>query len=318
MFLQTTVVPFARTLVSKGADITIKSKSGTSALERYKSFGLEFQDIVAQVGAGTEPTSFPLLEVPTPFVPNCCYTTMMIEKHSMQSTELLKRPFLTITLYKLLAGGIGLSSDVVELPQAIAQPSVRRVDYLWWGHCVHLQSPLENLGNTGTGKFNQSSTAASGEASVPSSNTVVLLELKDAEVSGAASSPPPPPSKGQAVGSSGPGKCIAWTLLDISRTKIDSTNNMQLEMYNYPVDLRKQKLDSADMFLSVDVILERAEAEVDEPYRYSKRSTMVPRAGRAVSNVAGKLTTLVGIFSAGKMTESDFTTAKKELLKMDR
>ena len=57
---------------------------------------------------------------------------------------------------------------------------------------------------------------------------------------------------------------MAWTLLDVGKRTVDTKDNVQLEMYEYPVDLRKRKLEPVAMFLSVDVILTRAEADVFE------------------------------------------------------
>lgn len=46
---------------------------------------------------------------------------------------------------------------------------------------------------------------------------------------------------------------------------VRKADNAQLEMYEYPVDLRRSKLTPADMFLSVDVMLTRVESDDSVP-----------------------------------------------------
>lgn len=297
--------------------MSIKDNEGISALDLLQKLGLNFKQLADEIAQHEDANPFPLLEAPTPFAADCCYTSLMICKNSMQSTELLKRPFLTVTLYKCTSGKSGLSSDVVEVPQAVSVPSITRMDYLWWGCVIHLQIPLQNLVNTGSGKVKQDKNGSASAAE--STNTLVLFELKDAMDAG--TSLPQPPPKGKAsVGSGGPGKCIAWTVLDITKATIDTRDNQQLQMHEYPIDLRRKALVSADMFLSVDVMMERLEQGDDGAAQESsaRGSISMLRHGRAISNVAGKLTHLVDKYSSGQMTEKDFNLAKQELLRMKK
>ena len=260
-------------------------KCSRSAAEASAEVGLSPLDLcdeeqvaqlVAMTGSIGKVDYFPLLHEPAIKVPNCCYVSMLVEKSSMQSTAGLQRPFLTASLYKLEPRGVDNAIAIhhrVEAVQSITEPCVTRPDYLWWGSTIHLQSPLENLATHVAEEAGTDESGASMGGAV-----VVLLELKDMGALGAgtqasARSPPPPPpqsssnqssAKRSAAGSGGPGQCLAWTLLDVGKRTVDTKDNVQLEMYEYPVDLRKRKLEPVAMFLSVDVILTRAEADVFE------------------------------------------------------
>ena len=293
----------ALALVRKGADMSRKAypprrqegggastAAAAAAVEASAEVGLSPLDLcdeeqvaqlVAMTGSIGKVDYFPLLHEPAVKVPNCCYVSMLVEKSSMQSTAGLQRPFLTASLYKLEPRGVDNAIAIhhrVEAVQSITEPCVTRPDYLWWGSTIHLQSPLENLAtHVAEAAATEAGTDESGASSMGGA-VVVLLELKDMGALGAgtqasARSPPPPPpqsssnqssAKRSAAGSGGPGQCLAWTLLDVGKRTVDTKDNVQLEMYEYPVDLRKRKLEPVAMFLSVDVILTRPEADVFE------------------------------------------------------
>ena len=184
------------------------------------------------------------------------------------------------------SGGGGGGTQLVEAVQSVTEPCVTRPDYLWWGSTIHLQSPLENFASASDrpsspaeeSSSNGSSGGGGGEGvgSLPS-GLVVLLELKDMGGTSSSSNPSTSPSKGSGsgsggssgsgsgsssgggVGSGGAGACVAWTVLEVGKKVVDTKDNVQLEMYAYPVDLRKRKVDPVAMFLSVDVVLTRAE-----------------------------------------------------------
>jgi hypothetical protein len=84
-------------LVRKGADLSIKSKLGKSPLDLCN----EEQVRQLMLGQFNMTDYYPLMEAPATKTANCCYVSMLVEKTSMQSTEALVRPFLTISLYRL-------------------------------------------------------------------------------------------------------------------------------------------------------------------------------------------------------------------------
>jgi hypothetical protein len=134
--------------------------------------------------------------------------------------------------------------------------------------------------------------AAAASDSENVSTAVVLLELRD---SGSASNPGSKPSSSGKVGSANEsGEPIAWTILDVSKNTVDTGGNVQLEMYSYPVDLRKRKLEPTAVFLSVDLLITRTEANnidfnklEDEKEDALKIST--PRLGAKAKKSAANL-----------------------------
>jgi len=230
----------ALALVRKGTDMSIKNNEGQSALD------LCTPDMVQKLASGQFNTGdFQPLLAPPDKIANCSYVSLLVEKSSMQSTEKLARPFVRLTVYKVSEH----KHHVAETPQTLVEPCVTRPDYLWWGNTFHMQSPLENL----------------------SSGAVVLLELRDAGLAREAS------PRGAASGSSGggggaDGEPIAWAMLDVSKQTIDTKDCLQLEMYEYPVALKKKRLTPADLFISVDVMLSRVEPDILPTYQSPKFS----------------------------------------------
>jgi myosin-5 len=321
-------------LVRKGADLSLKSILNKSPLDLCN----ETQVQQLMLGQFNMTDYFPLMPAPPLKTPNCCYVSMLVEKTSMHSTETLVRPFLTVSLYRL--DGSGSGGVVMETPQTVPEPCVTRPDFLWWGSTVHLQAPLEN--------FITTAPAPSGPDSDESnaSTAVVLLELRD---SGTATSPGSGAvkSSGKVGSANEAGEPIAWSLLDVSKNTVDTADNVQLEMYEYPVDLRKRKLNPTAVFLSVDVIITRAESNnvdtlKDDDAADAKKVTSPrlgakaikkpvvaastpaataasptaasPSAGGAKADMAKKLIALSTRFKSGEITEDQFAAEKKKII----
>jgi hypothetical protein len=265
----------ALALVRKGADMSRKNMLGRSALDLCTD--AQVQQLVS-LGHVNVADTYPLLPPPQAKSPNCCYVTLLVERSAMQSTDHLQRPFLTFTLYR-----VGASEKekpcAMETPQTVVEPAVKRPDYLWWGSTLHIQAPLENMGTE------EGSTAA-----------LLCVELRDAGAAGA--------KPGSEEG-------IAWATLDVSKSTI-TTRDVQLEMYSYPVDLRRRKMNAAGVFLSVGVMLSRADDGHDDDdgqypeYRAPAAAASPAPAAAALAtlppaaptNIGSRLTALTESFKA--------------------
>jgi hypothetical protein len=179
---------------------------------------------------------------------------------------------------------------------------------------------------------------------------VVLFELRDA-------SKVPPDRNHAATSSGGPGQPVsahssssdlldgvsAWAVLDVGKTGIHPKDGLQLEMYEYPVDLarRRKKNNPAGVFLSVDLVVTRAEApnpdgdSADEAAgskaaaaaaalrkKAGKASTEVVSLANAapaavavpVADIGSKLTALSARLTSGAITPEEFRKLKTTLL----
>jgi len=273
-----------KALLKKGAELTLKNTDSKSALDMCTT------EQVAELFTRNEHATehWPLKPPPPMKTHNCCYVSFLLRESRIAGPESVPKPYLTATLYKLnMDTKDGRSAvavvaaddkhgsslhDVVEDPQSAIEPCLARNNYMWWGSSVHFETPLENIAVASFDKIsyiNNSSSGSSGasassSSTASSSNTVVLFELRDA------SKVPPSKSLSQAgTTSSSSGHSadpadglVAWCVLDVGKAVVNSKDGLQLEMYKYPVDLaqRRSKMTQAEVLLSVDLLVTRAEA----------------------------------------------------------
>ena len=217
----------AAAMVKKGANLSIKNEEQQTALDLTHS---EEEVQALMVGQYNQSQRFELLPAPDKLT-NCTYVSMFFDKLNMQSTDSLISPFLTLKVY--LVKDKKFTS--AEEPQDIVEPAVTRGDYLWWGSTYHMQTPLENL----------------------TTGAVILVELKDVDDGkgermsmvgggggGGAGTARASFNMAKGGGASKKNKDgtvnIAWAILDVSKQTIN-TSVQHLELFEYPVDLKKEK-----------------------------------------------------------------------------
>jgi myosin-5 len=66
------------------------------------------------------------------------YLAFLLEKFTVKDAESLTSPFVTVSVYNS-------KGKLTEAPQDIIHPAMRRPDYLWFGLCWQMQTPLETL-----------------------------------------------------------------------------------------------------------------------------------------------------------------------------
>ena len=297
----------------KGGNMSLPthaSAGGQTALDLCDSAQLEQVMMRGSVKMGDHHR---LLAPPAPKVANCCYASLLLESSKMASTERFKQPFVTTTLFKL--GGVGGEDHKSEEPQTVAEPCVTRPDYFWWGATVHVQTPLENLGGLDASKDGKGGVA-------------LLVELRD----GSQSHMGPGFNEADRLG--------GWALLDVSKSSID-TKDVQLELFAFPVDLKRRALRGADVFVSARIVLTRMDEDEDgdsedeaEDLRASHlvdslsaaRAKAAPPAPPAEAprskrvsipgtpSLGEKLTALTARLTAGELTQETFDAAKKDVL----
>ena len=269
-------------LLKKGAELTLKNKESKSALDMCSA-----EQVSELFTRNEHATVHWPLKPPPAKMHNCCYVSFLLRETRLASTESIPKPYLTATLYKLNmdtkngAGGSavtvvaadvksgGAQHDVVEDPQTATEPCLARSNYMWWGSSVHFETPLENIGVASFDKLSNINSSSSGGGSsassgTSSSSTVVLFELRDASkaLPNKSVAPAASNSSSSSNGVDSADGLVAWCVLDVGKTVVNSKDGLQLEMYKYPVDLaqRRNKMIQAEVLLSVDLLVTRAEA----------------------------------------------------------
>lgn len=147
--------------------------------------------------------------------PGVSYVQVFMEKLTMTS-ERLSMPFLLITVYSP-------KGNVVEPPQRIGHPAIHRPGSIWWGTTWYMHTPVENLP---PGAF-------------------VVIEFRDRR----GYLKPGARKSGDALPED---VLIAWTVVHVDDGSVDTTSLNQ-EMYRPPVDLKLQRMEPAEQFLSGDL-----------------------------------------------------------------
>jgi len=134
------------------------------------------------------------------------------------------------------------------------------------------------LATGGSGGSSGEHAPGSGAAAAAGSSALVLVELRDSGSKAGGSAGASSHGKG-----SGEQHNVAWALLDVSKQSVNTRDNVQLEMFEYPVNLRKgttpaaapnsssssspggdHSLHPANVFLSVELTLTRLEDTHEE------------------------------------------------------
>ena len=115
---------------------------------------------------------------------------------------------------------------MVEARQDVIYPAVMRNNFIWWGWTWHMQTPVENM----------------------APGSIAVVELRDRRLS---------TKTGQLEN-----MVLAWAVIHLDDNVVDS-NNVNLEMYRAPVDLKLQRMEPADFFVGGEICVSRLESVLE-------------------------------------------------------